>query len=537
MGLRRFASLTLLLLPLWVVSACDSSEDPTPPVANAGPDQPNANVDQPVTLNGSGSYDAKNKPLTYSWTFLTRPAGSAAVLSGATTDMASFTPDVGGTYVVQLTVDNGKLTATDDCTITVNGRPIAEAGQDKLVTVGKSTQLDGSGSHDPEGDPLTYQWTFQSRPTGSNASLSNPSSQKPTFTPDKGGDYEIRLVVNDGALDSDPDECVISANTPPVANAGPDANTSVGKFYQLDGSGSSDPDGDALTYSWTLTSRPTGSIASLVNPNTAKPGFTADKVGDYVMSLIVSDGHDTSDPDYVTISAKANAPPEANAGPDQSVSVGAVVQLNGSQSSDPEGGSLEYSWAFVSRPSGSSATLANSEAVNPTFTPDVQGAFVVRLTVTDDGGLTDTDDVTITVGAAMSLTGTWSGTDPLGATWGLTLTENQSTGSVTGGAELSYQGTVILGGGSVSGSRTGVNVQLTISFSGYQPAVFTGTLSANGSTMSGQLNGSGYEDDPITFTRISGSSVGPAAVSEPAVPGAGSLREFLKEKVKGTLEP
>ena len=136
MGLRRFVFLTLSLFSLWVLSSCDSTSPPEPPVAEAGPDQPNANVGELVTLNGSGSYDTKNKTLTFSWTFLSQPAGSTATLSGATTSVASFTPDVGGTYVVQLTVNNGKLTAADQCTITVNGRPFTvEVSGDGAVLV------------------------------------------------------------------------------------------------------------------------------------------------------------------------------------------------------------------------------------------------------------------------------------------------------------------------------------------------------------------------------------------------------------------
>jgi hypothetical protein len=532
MSFNRITAPTLFLLSLLLVSSCDGSTSPPPaPVANAGPDQPNANEGHPVSLNGGGSYDTKNKPLFYAWAFVTRPSGSAATLAGANTSMASFTPDVGGQYVVQLTVDNGKLTDADECIVTVNGRPVADAGQDQSVTIGQSVRLDGTGSHDPEGNPLSHEWVFESRPEGSLAFLSDPTAPRPTFTPDRSGLYVVTLMVNDGALDSDPDECVISVNTPPRADAGPDAHTAVGRFYELDGTGSGDPDGDVLAFSWSL-GVPPGSTASLVNPNTSKPGFTPDVAGDYVATLVVNDGQESSDPDLVTIHADPNAPPLSQAGYDRAVSVGEVVELDGSQSTDPEGLPLEYSWAFVSRPSGSAAVLSMPTAVNPTFTPDVEGAYIVRLSVTDPGGLTDSDDVTITAEPSRSITGTWSGEDEMGATWTLTLVEEQGTGSVSGEAELSYLGTVILGGGAVSGSRTDFEVELTITFSGYAPAVFTGTVSADGGTLEGQLNGSGYENSALTLTRISGSSPGPAAVSGPVVPGNDLLAEFLRRKVK-----
>ena len=58
----------------------------------------------------------------------------------------------------------------------------------------------------------------------------------------------------------------------------------------LNGSGSTDVDGDALTYSWTLTGKPVGSNATLSGPTTASPAFVADKFGIYTAQLIVNDG-------------------------------------------------------------------------------------------------------------------------------------------------------------------------------------------------------------------------------------------------------
>ncbi|MGQ9602400.1 MAG: PKD domain-containing protein, partial [Candidatus Bipolaricaulia bacterium] len=62
-----------------------------------------------------------------------------------------------------------------------------------------------------------------------------------------------------------------------------------------------------------------------------------------------------------------NRPPIADAGLDQEVDVGERVQLDGSGSFDPDGDSLSYSWAFISKPSGSMAALSESPIVDPTF--------------------------------------------------------------------------------------------------------------------------------------------------------------------------
>jgi len=85
----------------------------------------------------------------------------------------------------------------------------------------------------------------------------------------------------------------------------------------------------------------------------------------------------------VTPAARANPPPVANAGPDQTAAVGALVTLNGAGSSDVDGQPLTYAWSFVQRPAGSSAALNNPTAVNPNFTLDVAGTYRLQLLVND----------------------------------------------------------------------------------------------------------------------------------------------------------
>ncbi|MCH8069121.1 MAG: hypothetical protein IID16_07665 [Candidatus Marinimicrobia bacterium] len=92
-------------------------------------------------------------------------------------------------------------------------------------------------------------------------------------------------------------------NNAPVANAGPDQNVTTGSLVTLDGSGSSDADGDLLTYNWSFTSKPQGSTAALSDCTVMNPTFTADVDGTYVISLIVNDGTFDSEPNMVTVTA------------------------------------------------------------------------------------------------------------------------------------------------------------------------------------------------------------------------------------------
>ena len=114
---------------------------------------------------------------------------------------------------------------------------------------------------------------------------------------------------------------------------------------------------------------------------------------------------------------QGNRAPVADAGPDQNVATGASVQLDGSESSDPDGDSLTYGWAFVSRPDGSAATLSGASTATPTFVADVDGTYEVDLTVSD-GELSDSDRVVI---AATS--GVGSATDIY--VWSIELAEKK----------------------------------------------------------------------------------------------------------------
>ena len=112
------------------------------------------------------------------------------------------------------------------------------------------------------------------------------------------------------------------------------------------------------------------------------------------MQLVVSDSAENSLPDSVEI--RANSPPIANAGPDRNnVAIGAAVTLNGSQSVDPEGDALVYSWEFFFKPALSAAVLVGANTTSPTFAADRPGLYRIRLSVSDPTGTT-TDDVDVT---------------------------------------------------------------------------------------------------------------------------------------------
>ena len=287
-----------------------------------------------------------------------------------------------------------------------NTAPVANAGPSQNVPVGATVTLNGSASSDANGNTLTYSWSFTSRPSGSGATLTGATAVNPTFTADVAGSYVVSLVVNDGKTNSAASSVTITSSDTPIANAGTAQSVLIGDTVTLDGSASSDPNGDALTYSWSFTYRPTGSSAALSSTTAIKPTFTADLAGPYVLSLIVNDGKTSSPAATVKIGAY-DSPPTAIAGPDQTVTAGTTVQLDGSTSS---GAILGYNWKFNSRPpDAGNVFLSSATVVNPTFTTTITGIYEIELIVKDRliSSLPVIVKVTITPSNAGSITVTW----------------------------------------------------------------------------------------------------------------------------------
>jgi VCBS repeat-containing protein len=296
------------------------------PVANAGPDM-NAVTGRTVILDGAQSFDPDRDPLSFAWQFVAVPATSSvttASLANAQTAAPSFTPDVDGTYGLELTVSDGTLSSTDQAQVTAVSRPNvppnANAGQDQTAQVGTVVLLDGRGSQDPDNgpQPLTFQWSFVAVPSESiltNTDLQGATTPLANFTPDVVGVYRVSLQVSDGRDTSQAEVQITAAlqNVEPNADAGLPMVVQLGAAATLNGTASHDPDHgpQPLTYQWTLVSKPAASgltNASIHDATTATPRFTPDVAGFYVLRLDVSDGALS---DFAQVLVKANVAPVA----------------------------------------------------------------------------------------------------------------------------------------------------------------------------------------------------------------------------------
>lgn len=404
------------------------------PVANAGSDQALTLSGGNVTLNLSGTgTDADSDTIaSYSWTTDTDPSAAlAATFSGAT---KSFVLNTAGTYVFSLVVNDGFANSSaDSVTVTVsssaNNPPTANAGIDQTVTPLTQVTLNGGSSTDADGTITTYAWSLTSKPGTSSRTIgtasitqANISQPTATFTPDVAGSYTISLTVtDDDSATSTADTMIITANTRPVANAGPDQTVVKNSQVTLTGLGSTDADSNPLTYLWSL-SVPNGSSATLSSTTAAQPTFTPNVAGAYTATLSVNDGiQNSAASDSVVVTANTRPVASATAD-DTSVTTSTLVTLNGTASSDADAGEiLTYLWSLSSVPNGSSAVLSSTTASQPTFTPDLAGDYVASLTVSD-GKHSSASAATVTVTAA----------DPNATTThSYTFTKNIGTTSVT----------------------------------------------------------------------------------------------------------
>jgi hypothetical protein len=225
------------------------------PTADAGGPY-SGNEGQTISLDGSGSSDADGTIDSYEWDFDT---SDGADYTDATGVNPSFTLPASGSVTIGLRVtDDDGATATNTATVSISGLPTADAGGPYRGNGGDTINLDGSGSNDPGGTIVSYDWDFD---TSNGSNYLDATGVNPSFTLPASGSVTIGLRVtdNDGATATDP-----------TANAGSDQEVDEQTTVTLDGRASDDSDGSipADGYAWTQTSGP--SVGALAN--TARDG-------------------------------------------------------------------------------------------------------------------------------------------------------------------------------------------------------------------------------------------------------------------------
>lgn len=348
------------------------------PVADAG-DPITVAPGARVSFDATGSTPSDSPITSYLWTF-----GGTRQVEGQRVEVSFDAP---GTYRAVLRVADGAdhpcNSDTDLRVVTVNAAPVAVAGPDRIAQIGESLQFDAGSSHDIDGRITAMRWdmgdgTVQEGPTITHA-FASP------------GLYEVALTVTDDSGVSNAtatDRVSVRVNAPPRPAIGDQPRpVSVGEATVLDATGSTDPDGAILSYSWDFGDGARG-VGERVRYAWAAPGI-------YTVTLTVTDDSGSgSDTQSVTSRVAVDAAPIADAGADQFVSA-SVVTFSGAGSADREGEIVSYEWDFGDGRLGTGRDVRHAYAQ--------PGEYRVALVVRDDSGAplnTDRDTMRVTVNAA-----------------------------------------------------------------------------------------------------------------------------------------
>ena len=332
-----------------------------PPTAVAGPDRTVA-VGTTSIFDASQSTDSDGQIFEYEWDF-----GNNRKAKGK---IVPFAYDRPGKYEVTLTVrDNfsdGSGIGQDSLQVIVNAPPIAEAGENQVVTTSE-VSFDGTKSSDPDGGNLKYIWDF-----GDGTKSTDPAPKHVYKSP---GQYVTTLTVMDESgtvSETTYDQVLVEVNQRPVADAGPSQVAAPGQDVHFNGFDSYDADGEIIQFDWDFGD------ASQASGQKVKHAY--EKPGTYTVNLTVRDNTKQAKAlDYDQTIVKVNAPPIANAGPDLLAAPGDMLSFSGQNSFDPDGKIISYHWVF----SDTDTSVTGSEQRHSFAQP---GFYTARLTVTDSSG-------------------------------------------------------------------------------------------------------------------------------------------------------
>jgi gliding motility-associated-like protein len=374
-----------------------------PPLADAGETIIIAFPITSTTISGLG-FDDDGEISSYLWS---KKSGPSATLSNQTTATLSLTNLVVGTYTFEFEVtDNTGAKAADQVQLIVNPaetnqNPIANAGNDiSLVLPISITNLIGNAS-DPDGEIINYQWIQLMGPT--TATIENDTQANATVRDLVEGVYTFKFLVTDDkeAIDEDQvDVSVFAENTniAPIANAGEDVDLYLPtNSINIYGAGSDD-DGTIANYSWNKVSGPSSVILTNQQAPTLNVSNLISGIYEFRLSVIDNDGASTADMMRLRVFPETtNQSPTVNAGSDKSISITTDSLSILANASDPDGNIVSYLW---SKTSGPAVTLKNSTTSKLTIIDFIEGIYNFRISVTDNDGAVNFDEIKVNVLAA-----------------------------------------------------------------------------------------------------------------------------------------
>jgi PKD repeat protein len=424
---------------VWYVSSVVAAAPPAPgsPTAAAVVDRPAPAEGEVVTFDASGSRDPAGEPLTYRWTFGDGATATGVRVTHAYADNGSYTA------VVTATDPGGLASRAATIVRPTNAPPVVNAGVDARHVAGRRFYTKGSftdsGTRDG-GWYYTVAWGDGTTSTGSDATPGSLTSRYHTY--DAAGTYTVRVGVRDKDYAWGYDDLVVAVepNQEPVASANGPYAASEGSYFYFSSTGTSDGNGDALTYRWTFGDGTTSTAAS--------PRKRYADNGSYAVTLVVTDPSGAADT-AATTATIANAAPTATLTAPSSISEGSgyTVSISGSDAGGADVASLEYA-LDCGLGAGYSAYSPTGKSVTCPVQRDQRAAVTVRGKVRDKDGAERAYSRSVSIlnaTPAVTLAATTATTLAPGGTLGV---EGRFTDAGLGDAPWTY--TVVWGDGTTS---------------------------------------------------------------------------------------
>jgi PKD repeat protein len=433
------------------------AEPPHAPFADPGGAY-HATTGIPFTLDGSESYDIDlgDSITRFEWDLDNDGVWFDDVDIDTTDKTVSYTYAAPGVYFIGLRVtDKGvfnplgctpgvnctplvSLPTYTTVTVELNQAPVADAGGPYTINEGAVLNLNGTGSSDPNGDPLAFAWDLDGDGSYDDSTAATPSH----IFADEGA-YTIGLQVSDSLLNDSDTATVTVLNVAPSVDAGADQTVNEGQSATFGGT-ATDPGADTLSYAWDFgdgTAQVTGTLT---------PAHPYRNNGIYTVTLTVTDGDGGVGTDTLTVTVE-NMAPVVSAGPDQAVIEGSTVSFSGSFTDAGLDDTHVIHWDF-----GDGAVSDGS--LTPAHVYADNGSYTVTLTVADNDGGTGTDTLVVTVSnaapvvdAGANQTAVEGGTVSLAATFTDAGSGDNHLATINWGDGSSGAGTVV--GGTVTGSH------------------------------------------------------------------------------------
>ncbi|UBF24983.1 hypothetical protein K9N68_25580 [Kovacikia minuta CCNUW1] len=390
-----------------------------PPIVSAGANQVINQAASPtqvketgvrVPLAGKVTNDRPSPKLSHRWTKVSGPGDVQFEHETDLTTAAIFKQK--GIYVLRLTVDDGELTTSNEVTITVNHQPEVDAGSSQHLNRPNTLQLVGrlndKGFDDAAPRTLTTEWSKVSGPGTVGFTPNNALTTTAQFS--QYGPYVLRLTAttsdanNNQPLSSSDDVTIYVHDVPNIRATSPQSVITLSREGKATivlageiiggNTGLGDPQG-TVTTEWSQVSGP-AAIEFQPNQTSLQPTaqFTAN--GEYTLRFTVNNGHLSA---YKDVAITVNRSPIVNAGDDQTITLPAGAELDGTVGDDglpSDPGRVTVQWSKVSGPTSGEVRFTNPTEVYTQAIFSTPGNYVLRLTANDGTGPVS-DDVTVAV--------------------------------------------------------------------------------------------------------------------------------------------